>query len=91
MADADLPHCRSCGSRLRFVRMTTGKAMPCNPVADRTGNVAALKTPRGYAEGVVLTHGEPAPDGYTRFRPHWADCDGRKRNAKPVAPADTLF
>lgn len=30
MADLTPPQCRSCGSRLRFVRMLTGKAMPCN-------------------------------------------------------------
>ena len=91
MADADLPRCRSCWAVLRFVRMATGKSMPCNPVADPSGNVAARKTPRGYADGVVLALGEPAPAGFTTFRPHWADCDMRPRNAKPVAPADPLF
>ena len=91
MADLTPPQCRSCGSRLRFVRMLTGKSMPCNPVSDPTGNVAARKTPRGYADGVVLAKGETAPAGYTTFRPHWADCDMRPRNAKPVAPADPLF
>ena len=72
MPDSTPPQCRSCGSRLRFVRMLTGKAMPCNPVADPSGNVAARRDPRrgGYVGGVVLSQGQAAPDGYTRFRPH---------------------
>lgn len=92
MADLTPPQCRSCGSRLRFVRMLTGKAMPCNPVADPSGNVAARKLARGgYGDGVVLAKGETAPAGFTTFRPHWADCDMRLRNRAPVAPNQPLF
>ena len=92
MADADLPRCRSCWAVLRFVRMLTGKAMPCNPVVDPSGNVAARKQPKGgYGDGVLLAKGEVPPAGYTTFRPHWADCDMRPRNAKPAKPADPLF
>ena len=91
MSDADLPRCRSCFAVLRFIEMGSGKRMPCNPVADRTGNVAARKTPRGYVDGVVLHKGETAPEGFTVFRPHWADCDMRPRNAKPAAPSGSLF
>lgn len=91
MSDADLPRCRSCFAVLRFVRMDTGKAMPCNPVPDRTGNVAARKTSKGYADGVVLTKGQLAPEGFATFRPHWADCDMKSRNGKPSTPSGSLF
>lgn len=92
MSDADLPRCRSCWAVLRFVRMATGKAMPCNPVADPDGNVAARKLAKGgYGDGVVLAKGEIPPAGWTTFRPHWADCDMRLRNRAPVAPNQPLF
>lgn len=92
MPDSTPPQCRSCGARLRFVRMTSGRSMPCNPVPDPSGAVAARREPRGgWGKGYILASGETPPEGYTTFRPHWADCDMRKRNAKPVAPSPTLF
>lgn len=78
----DLPRCRSCMATLRFVVMSTGKRMPCNPVPDRTGNVAAVKAGTEYAGGIVLKKGETAPDGFITFRPHWADCDMEPRTHK---------
>ena len=84
MSETDLPRCRSCFAVLRFVRMGTGKAMPCNPVPDKTGNVAARKTRTGYVDGFVLrSGGAVVPEGYTLFRTHFADCDMRPRTTKP--------
>ncbi len=92
MADLTPPQCRSCGAVLRFVRMSSKRSMPCNPVPDPSGIVAARRQSRGgWGEGYVLASGEGAPEGWTTFRPHWADCDMRLRNRAPVAPNQPLF
>lgn len=78
------PTCRSCGAGLRFVRTTHGKAMPCNPVPDPTGNVAARRNERGvYVDAYVITASMPLSEGFTVFRPHWADCTMRPPGPAP--------
>lgn len=79
---ADVPRCRSCFAVLRFVVMTSGKRMPVEPVRDPHGIVAARKVGRDFVDGVVLKNGEVPPEGFTTFRPHWADCEHAKRAAK---------
>lgn len=79
---ADVPRCRSCWAVLRFVVMTSGKRMPVEPVRDPHGIVAARKVGRDFVDGVVLKNGEVPPEGFTTFRPHWADCEHAKRAAK---------
>lgn len=39
---AEVPRCRSCWAVLRFVRMTSGKAMPVNPVRDLRADLVAM-------------------------------------------------
>mgnify|MGYP000844061078 FL=1 len=91
MTDADVPRCRSCFAVLRFVLMGSGKKMPCNPVPDPTGNVAARKTPKGYVDSHVLRSGGPgALDGYTVFRSHFSQCDMKPRGV-PKPPSPSLF
>jgi hypothetical protein len=76
----DIPRCRSCWAALRFIRMTSGKSMPVEPVKDPRGIVAARKVGSGYVDGFVLSAAVPdAPEGYDTFRPHWADCEHAKR------------
>lgn len=91
MSEADLPRCKSCFAVLRFVTLTSGKRMPCNPVADPRGSVAARKTPRGYVDGVVLKHGEVVPTGFTVFVTHYRDCDMQPRPVKPAPRPAELF
>ena len=86
--------CRHCGATLRFVRMETGRAMPCNAIADPTGNVAARPTGRGHVDGYVITANRPAAPGFHTFRPHFADCDMRgpqPRTTTPKPIPSTLF
>ena len=88
--------CRECGATLRFVRMETGRAMPCNAIADPTGNVAARPTGRGHVDGYVITANRPAAPGLHVFRPHFADCsmrDGRStpRTTTPKPIPNALF
>ena len=75
--------CRECGATLRFVRMETGKAMPCNAIADKTGNVAARPTGRGHVDGYVITDRRPLREGWDVFRPHFADCTMRNARTAP--------
>lgn len=77
--------CRECGATLRFVRMETGKAMPCNAIADKTGNVAARRHPsgKGHIDGYVITPKRPLAAGFDVFRPHFADCSMRNARTTP--------
>lgn len=91
MADADLPRCRSCFAVLRFIEMSSGKKMPCNPVPDPTGNVVARKAPKGYVDGYVMTAGGGfVSEGYTVFRSHFSQCDMKPRGV-PRPPSPSLF
>ena len=87
---ADHPTCRSCGAGLRFVRTTAGRAMPCNPIPDPGGNVAARQNDRGqWVDAYVITASMPLSPGFTAFRPHWADCT--MQPPKPAPKPDALF
>lgn len=78
--------CRDCGATLRFVKMRTGSAMPCDAVADPAGNVAALLSGGRYVDGRVLTKADPvAAVGETLFMPHKATCP-ESRAKKPAEP-----
>ncbi len=89
--------CRRCDATLRWVRTRDGKAMPVNPVPDRTGNVAAMKSSNGrYVDAhVVLSDQDRASAksaGYVVFRPHFADCqDSEPASPPPRRPQDQLF
>lgn len=81
--------CRRCMATLRFVQMTSGKAMPVNPIPDPTGNVAARKIGHRYAAGYVLHKGEDPKPGFVVFRPHWADCTDAPKHTR--SEANPLF
>ncbi len=77
--------CRSCGAPIVFVRLITGRAIPCNPIPGETGNVIALVGTR--LEGWVESAAHPWRDGMLRYRPHYATCT--EKPAKPPPPPDT--
>ena len=89
------PECKRCRAIIRFVELKSGNFMPCNPIPDNTGNVAARKIDLGndrvrYVDGFVIKNGHLVPPGFTRFRPHWADCN--PNTAKPArVHVPTLF
>lgn len=74
--------CRDCGADIVFVRMTSGKAMPCNsdkvwyrPADGGTQNIIAEAGITTRAELV-----EPGtPGAYQGYVPHWASCPGANR------------
>lgn len=80
--------CYRCGAQIRFVRMESGKPMPCNPIPDDKGNVAALRRGDGqYVDGYAVSRNRPPQAGYTLFRPHFADCSKPKKAAAEPPPA----
>ena len=69
--------CRRCQATLRFVEVSTARAtfpVACNPVPDRTGNIAARKLGTRYAGGYFLAKGEQPKPGFVVFRKHTDDC-----------------
>lgn len=91
--------CRACGAAVKWVKTRQGKALPVEPAPDNNGNVVAMRTSRGtFVDGHVIPVGQPIPDGYTRFYPHFSSCSApnlpgrpRKPRPRPPAPEPTLF
>lgn len=85
------PVCHDCGATIRWVRTRAGKAMPVNPVPDRSGNVAAVRVGANqYVEARVVTRADPPASDETVFRAHWADCTrGEERTPRPATPQPT--
>lgn len=85
--------CRSCGAPIVFVRVISGKGIPCNPLPGEDGNVLA-ELVGTRLEGWVESAAHPYRPGMLRYRPHFATCEEvQKRAAKrpPPDPAPTLF
>ena len=92
------PECNRCRAVIRFVEMASGKRMPCNPIPDPAGNIAARPVRYGagsvvYVDGYVLRAGQTAPEGWTTFRAHWADCSepGKRTRTRTRSQTDFLF
>lgn len=81
--------CRACGDPIVFVRVISGKAIPCNPIPGETGNVLA-ELIGSRLEGWVESHAHPWRRGMLRYRPHYATCEKaqEKRAARPKPPPD---
>lgn len=70
----DMSRCRACRATILWVRMPSGKLMPCNPVPDDEGNVAAMRDARGVWVGHVLRKAERTAPYEKRLMPHVATC-----------------
>lgn len=76
--------CRACPQQLLFVRMASGKAMPCNADPDPDGNIAVQRDAAGTWIGRALRKDEE-PAGYERvYMPHFATCPARKSKDTPT-------
>lgn len=72
--------CRGCGARIVFIKMITGKYMPCDPAP-----VYFKKDPNGL-DRIVLEYGVVIAGTITKnidgalvgYRPHWATCPKSK-------------
>lgn len=71
-------YCRSCGYPIRFIRMRSGRNMPCDdeellfvrdPDGDRT-----FVTDEGDAVKGMSAYGLGREDAERGFTPHWASC-----------------
>lgn len=81
----DVAQCRSCGKRIMFIRMKSGKSMPVNPTF-----VNFKKNPRGK-DRIVLPSGDVITcdanvsvedaDGYG-YISHFATCSIASRHRK---------
>lgn len=78
-------NCKNCGAPIRFVRMASGKYMPCNadkvwyrPVDGGTQTIVA--DVGGVLEAGVIVGAEYAepwePGAYQGYTPHWINCPG---------------
>lgn len=67
--------CRKCGKRIVFIRMKSGKAMPCDPIVRRytLGGNERVVTTRG--EVVAATFSDDADEGDgVGYVSHFATC-----------------
>lgn len=86
--------CRTCGAIIRFIRLESGKPMPCDPIPDPGGNVCATPTAdgRAFVNGFVVARNRPVLPGTVVFMAHWASCGGRDPAPRVVRePEPTLF
>ena len=72
-----MPKCKKCGRDIRFVKMESGKYMPCDLVAYsyvemRNGDESFVTTSGKLIRGKTAERGE-MPDGIA-LKPHWATC-----------------
>lgn len=62
--------CRGCGAKIKWIQMTTGKWMPCDPELvegkDLIGNDTLITE-----DGMLFKYDLDDVDGYV---PHWATC-----------------
>lgn len=84
--------CRECCDPIVFVQLDTGKRIPCNPIPNERGNVAARVIGHNLHGFVITADKQPGPFYTFRMLPHFATCTERKgpEPAKPV-PDDPLF
>lgn len=77
--------CKSCGAEILFIRMKTGRSMPCNPRAlqyrpDPSGSIS-LVTPDGN-----IKRGEPdSTSGYLGYISHFATCPNASEHRRRAA------
>lgn len=83
--------CRDCHQAIMFVRMEDGgKALPIDPFPDPDGNVLArFVTPPGGLLGHVAHAGEPVPEGWRIYMPHFASCPARQHPNNPTKPVES--
>lgn len=70
--------CRGCGAAIVWIRMPSGKAMPCDAAP-----IYYIKKPRSGSKKIVTPNGEVISCEYTEdphkatgtgFAPHWGSC-----------------
>lgn len=87
--------CRACAEPIIFVRLNTGKALPCNPLPYPSGNVAARMHMGRLIGFVISEEHKPGPLDDYRLVPHFATCEElkRKRRAEkaPVEQEEPLW
>ena len=66
-----------------FVRMASGKLMPCDPGPDSGGNVAALKSGGRLHAGRIVTAAAPVQEGELQMMAHFVTCDRPSPHRKP--------
>lgn len=72
-----------------YVRMPSGKSMPCNEHPDTEGNVTAERDVAGVWVGHVLKKDEQPHAGQRRYMPHFATCPhvkAEEERKKATAP-----
>lgn len=79
--------CKLCGQPIVFVRVISGKGIPCNPIAGEDGNVLA-ELIGSRLEGWVESAAHPWRPGMLRYRPHFATCEEQQRKAPKRPPPD---
>lgn len=65
--------CHYCSATMIFVKLDSGKPIPCDPIPDDTGTVAAVRRAHAWV-GYVVSRAKPWKPGYTLFRAHRASC-----------------
>jgi hypothetical protein len=65
--------CRGCGRQIVFIRMKTGKLMPCDPVGVRFMPMPGAKETYITPDGSAI-RGAQAPDGAMGYISHFATC-----------------
>lgn len=86
-----LSECRGCAAPIIFARLiTTGKAIPLNPIPHPDGNVAC-RMHMGRLIGFVISKDHrPGPQDLWRMFPHHATCaELKKKAAAKAAPVET--
>jgi hypothetical protein len=82
--------CDRCDATLSFVKLDTGSTLPVNPTPDPTGNVAAHRVGARLV-GYVISLEKPMRDGFTLYRPHFADCPKDQPRVTASERTPTLF
>lgn len=87
--------CRRCRARVIFVRVTSGKLLPCDELPNDEGNVAAHRDGQGNWVGWALKKDEQPAGGMRRYMPHFATCKsvvkpGDRPGGNPAPPRQPL-
>lgn len=90
-----MSECRDCCDPIVFVLVDTGRRIPCNPLPDDRGNVAARVIGHNLHGFVISKDKAPTQtgpgSGFYPYRmvPHFATCEEQKHNQpKPAPPPD---
>lgn len=85
--------CRGCGAEIIFVKLDTGKIIPIDPEPDNeAGNICAAAFPgREHWAGFTMAAWRMIPDGWQRYRTHFATCPkaSQFRKKKPTVKGET--